>query len=48
MNTRQKIALGLGSRLLIGSVATVLPTFQFGCFVLGLILFNYVIITKKN
>ncbi|WP_232568701.1 hypothetical protein [Photobacterium iliopiscarium] len=48
MNTQQKIALGLSSGLLIGSVATVLPTFQFGFFVLGLILLNYVIITKKN
>ncbi|WP_176703404.1 hypothetical protein [Aliivibrio fischeri] len=48
MTTIQKIAMGLGSGLLVGSVATVLPDFQFWCFVIGLTLINYVILTKKN
>ncbi|SMY33995.1 hypothetical protein PAND9192_01111 [Photobacterium andalusiense] len=48
MTIQQRIAIGLGSGLLIGSVATVLPTFQFWCFVIGLTLLNYAIITKKS
>ncbi|KAB7704016.1 hypothetical protein GBN26_00035 [Plesiomonas shigelloides] len=36
-----KLALGLGSGLLVGSVAGVLSTFQFVCFVLGICLLNY-------
>ena len=37
----KKLALGLGSGLLVGSVAGVLPTFQFVCFVLGICFLNY-------
>ncbi|SMY15822.1 hypothetical protein [Photobacterium aquimaris] len=48
MTIQQKIAISLGSGLLVGSVATVLPTFQFWCFVIGLTLLNYAIITKKS
>lgn len=48
MHIRQRIAIGLSSGLLIGSVAPVLPSFQFWCFVIGLALLNYVIITKQN
>ncbi len=44
----QKIAIGLGSGLLVGSVSTVLPTLQFWCFVIGLTLINYVIISNKK
>ena len=48
MTTLQKIAIGLGSGLLAGSVSTVLPSLQFWCFVIGLTLINYVIVTKKK
>ncbi|MEC6813782.1 hypothetical protein [Photobacterium toruni] len=48
MRIPQKIAIGLSSGLLIGSVASVLPTVQFWCFVIGLTLLNYVIITQKT
>ena len=48
MTIQQIIAIGLSSGLLIGSVASVLPSFQLWCYVIGLTLLNYVIITKKN
>lgn len=48
MTIPQKIAIGLGSGLLVGSVASVLPNLQFWCFVVGLTLLNYVIITQKK
>ncbi|MGF1689418.1 hypothetical protein L4C36_22615 [Photobacterium japonica] len=48
MTVYQKMAMGLGSGLLVGSVSTVLPSVQFWCFVAGLSLLNYVIVTKKK
>ena len=48
IKVQQRMAIGLSSGLLIGSVSPVLPSFQFWCFVIGLTLLNYVIITKKN
>ncbi len=48
MGIQQRIAIGLSSGLLIGSISPILPSFQFWCFVIGLTLLNYVIITKKN
>ncbi|MGF1701485.1 hypothetical protein L4D09_14395 [Photobacterium makurazakiensis] len=48
MAIHQKVALGLGSGLLVGSVAPVLPNFQFWCFVAGLILSNYAMMTKSK
>ncbi len=48
MTIQQRVAIALSSGLLIGSVAPVLPTFQFWCFVIGLTLLNYVVITKKS
>lgn len=37
----KQIAFGLGSGLVVGSMAGTLPTFQFWCFAIGMTLLNY-------
>ncbi|HIF9274971.1 hypothetical protein [Photobacterium damselae] len=44
----RKISLGLGSGLIIGTVATVLPMKTFALFVIGMALINYSILKNKK
>ena len=44
----RKLALGLGAGLMVGSLSSVLPTFQFVCFVVGLTLCSYVFVAKTK
>ncbi|WP_419240665.1 hypothetical protein [Photobacterium leiognathi] len=48
MTLYQKLALGLGGGLMVGSLSTILPTFQFFCFVVGLMLWSSALVTKTK
>lgn len=48
MTLAQKIALGLGSGLLAGSVAEVLTEWQLSCFALGLLLLNCTFVSMSR
>jgi hypothetical protein len=44
----KKLSVSLGSGLIIGSMAGNLPSFQYWCFVIGVILLNYAYFEPKH